>query len=296
MPNKLPIEQIKAALPPFVTILEPTYKGTRYKAQFLDVEYGETFWAIPSAVIKLQHGCKKRADARRSESCKDGGRGKRIPLASVIERLPAYLEIVPESYKGVREKARFRDKEFDSEFEALVCNVLRGKGYCQKREEIEFKKSITIPVKQIQERLDSLYGKGKVIIDPLSYSKMNCSCKFQVDGQTIKGSPTHILSGRYFVRKQLDRWKQIVNVRDCFACWKCKSSNEICAHHILPWFRSIEHRLNVNNGATLCRKCHEQYHADFKFEETLENFAAFTGIDLGWLKAKLAEPLQIPPV
>ena len=296
MPTKITLDQIKSQLPSFIQIIPESYRGIRYKAEFLDLDYQEKFWANVGSVIKLQHGCKKRADKRRQTATKGRERG-RITLQKVIAKLPPYLTITPESYKGVREKASFTDTEFNETFEALVCNVLRhGKGYCPSRSKREFPKTVTLTPDEIQLKINSIYGESKVVLLPETYVNTNTVAKFLIDNTAKTLALTSVLSGRLFHRRQLERWKAAVNARDNFSCRKCGHSTKICVHHILPWVSAIEDRFNINNGLTLCSDCHNSYHGAFKGSETPENLCSFFGFDLDAIKAKLAEPKKIPPV
>lgn len=295
MPNKISLTEIQNKLPSFVKIIPETYKGIRYQAKFVDLDYGKEFSAIVGSVIKLQHGCKERADKRRREATKGREKG-RIPLQEIIAQLPPYLTIDPATYKGVREKATFTDTELKETFEGLVCNVLRhGKGYCKKRKQIEFSKSITLTPKEIQDKLDLIYGLGKVILIPESYSNTQRMAQALIEGKQRRLNIQTALAGKLFCRRQLDRWKAAVNARDWFKCQKCGHSKQICAHHIKPWASSIEDRFNVHNGITLCDGCHNAFHAQFKNQETPENLCEFFGFNLDKIKERLAEPKLIPP-
>jgi hypothetical protein len=64
-------------------------------------------------------------------------------------------------------------------------------------------------------------------------------------------------------RKDLEyvEWRKKVLIRDNFKCQLCENIGGILhAHHIFPFIKVKELRLNVNNGITLCKKCHENVH------------------------------------
>jgi hypothetical protein len=292
MPNKITLSNVINKLPSFVQINPETYKGVRYKAKFLDLDYQEEFEAIVSNVIKYQHGCKKRADERRSTN---KGKGIRIPLEDIIKRLPSYLIIHPETYKGIRNKAKFTDIEFKETFEGLVCNVLRqGRGYCPARRKVEAGKAI-LSVEQVQNKINQIYGENKIKLLPESYVNTNSLASFEVEGQIKRINVSYVLAGKVFCRKLLNRWKAAVNARDNFTCQHCANSAEIHAHHILPWSKSLEHRFNVNNGITLCAGCHDAFHGKHRGEETAETLCAFFSFNLDTIKQKLTKPKKIPP-
>ena len=56
------------------------------------------------------------------------------------------------------------------------------------------------------------------------------------------------------------RWKKAVFKRDSYKCCKCGSNKRIVAHHISYWSNDPINRVNVDNGITLCSKCHAQEH------------------------------------
>ena len=56
------------------------------------------------------------------------------------------------------------------------------------------------------------------------------------------------------------QWRKAVYERDSYICQMCgdKKGGNLQAHHILPWANFKEFRYNINNGITLCKKCHEK--------------------------------------
>lgn len=59
-------------------------------------------------------------------------------------------------------------------------------------------------------------------------------------------------------RYEYKEWRKAVFERDCYTCQMCgkKSSGDIEAHHIYTWKNYPEKRFDVENGITLCKKCH----------------------------------------
>jgi hypothetical protein len=54
-------------------------------------------------------------------------------------------------------------------------------------------------------------------------------------------------------------WAAMVKERDG-KCTNCGDANDLHAHHIKPYSRYPELRLNVDNGTTLCSLCHRKHH------------------------------------
>lgn len=66
-------------------------------------------------------------------------------------------------------------------------------------------------------------------------------------------------------RRKNDRiyaaWRDAVYEKDDFVCFMCdKRGGKLHAHHVLPYAKYPEHRLNIDNGVTLCIKCHHKIH------------------------------------
>ena len=55
-------------------------------------------------------------------------------------------------------------------------------------------------------------------------------------------------------------WKRLVFEKDAYKCQKCFLSDNLNAHHIMNWNDYPELRFEVNNGLTLCLKCHRTLH------------------------------------
>ena len=56
----------------------------------------------------------------------------------------------------------------------------------------------------------------------------------------------------------LRKWRQIVLEKDNYTCQECGNTEEkLQAHHIKPKCSHPELKLEIENGKTLCRNCHE---------------------------------------
>jgi endogenous inhibitor of DNA gyrase (YacG/DUF329 family) len=64
-------------------------------------------------------------------------------------------------------------------------------------------------------------------------------------------------------RKSLEykEWRLAVFERDNYACVKCGMRGvELNAHHISSFKKDIKGQLDIDNGITLCKKCHKNFH------------------------------------
>jgi 5-methylcytosine-specific restriction endonuclease McrA len=57
-------------------------------------------------------------------------------------------------------------------------------------------------------------------------------------------------------RKLYRQWRKSVFSRDNSRCKLCGSEKKICAHHILEVQDYPKEKYNIENGITLCQKCH----------------------------------------
>jgi hypothetical protein len=81
------------------------------------------------------------------------------------------------------------------------------------------------------------------------------------------------------IRKSIEYrlWRKSVFKRDNFICQKCElSGGYLIAHHINNFADFPELRLAIDNGVTLCKKCHEDFHKRYSrknnTKEQLEEF------------------------
>lgn len=87
-----------------------------------------------------------------------------------------------------------------------------------------------------------------------------------------KNSPTWkggLTSKHIKLRNSIEQkeWKLSVFNRDDFQCVACKSnkSGSLNAHHILN-FAEHENLINdINNGVTLCKECHREFHQKYGY-------------------------------
>ena len=101
-----------------------------------------------------------------------------------------------------------------------------------------------------------------------------CDCGNEVEVSYLRLSRSHTKSCgclQYEMRRRLHlpknpnataAWARKVK-RDNPYCIKCKDTKNLHAHHIKPYGTSPELRNDPNNGATLCIKCHNNFH--FKY-------------------------------
>lgn len=58
-------------------------------------------------------------------------------------------------------------------------------------------------------------------------------------------------------------FRKSVFERDKYSCIICESNKNLNAHHISNYYIDIENRYNIDNGVTLCEKCHKKFHKKY---------------------------------
>jgi 5-methylcytosine-specific restriction endonuclease McrA len=78
------------------------------------------------------------------------------------------------------------------------------------------------------------------------------------------------------------RYWRVAVIRRDKACIVCGSRKRRQAHHIKNGSHHASERFNIANGATLCYKCHMNYHTNFnrsyRVKTTLYNFKNFQSL------------------
>jgi len=84
-------------------------------------------------------------------------------------------------------------------------------------------------------------------------------------------------------RRGYKSWRKQVLKRDEFRCKLCASSNKLVAHHIIKAQNSPEIRLEVDNGVTLCQKCHIEIHKNnsYNYIKPLQEVISVENLNIG---------------
>jgi len=89
--------------------------------------------------------------------------------------------------------------------------------------------------------------------------------------ESMKGDKNHNWNGGTSLNRternrdgEYMRWKRNVFYRDNYTCQFCgeHKPGEIESHHVFPYAHYKDLRTEVDNGITLCKKCHKNYHKE----------------------------------
>lgn len=68
-------------------------------------------------------------------------------------------------------------------------------------------------------------------------------------------------SRRHTVKSRI--WREAVYERDNYKCVICSSKSNLCAHHLDGYHWCKEKRFDVDNGGTLCKSHHKDFHTKY---------------------------------
>lgn len=106
---------------------------------------------------------------------------------------------------------------------------------------------------------------------PIKYCSLLCSWTGKCGKNNVNWSGgTSPLNKKLRQTRDNTKWRIAVFKRDNYKCCVCSSRTKIEAHHIIPFYfiliknnitsikdaKRCKELWNINNGATLCRKCH----------------------------------------
>ena len=136
-------------------------------------------------------------------------------------------------------------KEFNGRKERIYCSrVCRNKG-----------REVTLKTRKKFSIFHSSRKRKPFTLD--TKIKMSLAKTGEKEFNGFKSSEQHILRNS----KEYIEWRLMVFVRDSFTCQICEHvGGYLEAHHIKSFIDYPELRFNVNNGITLCKKCHRKEH------------------------------------
>ena len=115
------------------------------------------------------------------------------------------------------------------------------------------------------------------------YKNHYCSTECKYEHQAVlyigethpRYNPNLTNEDRFNDRKYTEyyQWRNEVFKRDDYTCQKCgdKSGGNLNAHHIKNYSEHEELRTSIENGITLCKDCHKEFHIKFGYNNNNNN-------------------------
>lgn len=111
-------------------------------------------------------------------------------------------------------------------------------------------------------------------------------CMYKWQSENIRGKAHHSYNhnitdeerekGRFTEGSK--QWREDVYERDNYTCQCCgdNKGGNLNAHHLNSYHWDKEHRIDINNGVALCKKCHDEYHKIYGYKNnTIAQFKEF---------------------
>ena len=142
--------------------------------------------------------------------------------------------------------------------------------------------------KEVQEKIKQHYiekygvDHNMKLKECVEKAKETCIERYGVDNysktdeyrERFRGENSPVWKGKMAIHKRDGRelpeyrdWRKSVFDRDLYTCQCCGARNgngkyiRLEAHHIKDWKNNVDDRYDVDNGTTLCSKCHTLFHS-----------------------------------
>ena len=100
--------------------------------------------------------------------------------------------------------------------------------------------------------------KSEVVRDLFKIKPPRSEVKVEIVSNGKKSERTFTIRHKRSDYPELKEWRKAVFSRDRYKCQECGKTGYLEAHHIKGW-RDYPHlRFDIDNGSTLCRKCHKK--------------------------------------
>lgn len=218
--------------------------------------------------------------------CKSCGKEKPLSEFGKCERMKdGHLNQCKEcKYKKYRNSKTFICKQCGKEFHSHDNDAK----FCSRECFKEFsKKSIIIKCdycgKETIKQPNELSGHDN------HFCSADCRSKYVKDNKLMSGennpryNPNKTQEERERERNydEYYEWRRKVYERDNYTCQccGCTESNSFNAHHLNSYDWCIDGRTNVDNGVTICKKCHKNFHKLFGYgNNTKEQYEEFLSL------------------
>jgi len=134
----------------------------------------------------------------------------------------------------------------------------KGKTGVYSKEHIEFLRQRQLGFKHTEETKEKLREMGRNISDETRKKRSRA-----MSGSKCWNWQGGITDENKLARKNIEYklWREAVYKRDDWTCQECgEKGGRLNAHHIRPFSKHPELRTSIENGITLCKKCHDNKH------------------------------------
>lgn len=168
-----------------------------------------------------------------------------------------------------------KGKKMSAETKSKLSKSLKGREAWNKGKEMpeEIKKKLSERLRGIHRSPKTEFKKGQFIGNKNPSKKPEIRIKIR---EAKKGKPHYNQRGRNHpnwkggitpknekIRKDLEYklWREGVFSRDNWTCQKCgERGGKITSHHVHNFADFFRLRTSIENGITLCKKCHTEFH------------------------------------
>lgn len=124
-------------------------------------------------------------------------------------------------------------------------------------------------------RLPSRLSKSEAHYCSLNCKDVHYAKTFRSGENAYNYNPNKTLKDRIRERSypEYRNWRVSVYSRDNYTCVSCKDAKggNLIAHHIFSYAKNPTLRTDIDNGVTLCTKCHSDFHSRFGYYNNTED-------------------------
>lgn len=109
-------------------------------------------------------------------------------------------------------------------------------------------------------------NKYRRTINTNHYCSKKCKYEYSV-GENANNYTGHPVDQDARTSTAYRNWRTSVVERDNYTCAECGAKRKLHVHHLLPYSEHKDLRLDIDNGITLCSKCHLELHRKMRDED-----------------------------
>lgn len=196
------------------------------------------------------------------EDCQSSGRPKKYCSEICRGRKRHHIKLNEKEKFGLF-KCKQCGKDFKSDKVKRLCSEECSKSYYSYIRKEKIKNG---EIKQVRKTYKKVCKLCKKDFETKTKQTIFCSLKCSAQNRPRKIIDIYI-GQNHFNDFYLKKWRKQVFERDKYTCRCCGhyKGKTLRAHHIEGWNNNINLRYVINNGITLCNKCHIEFHNIFGY-------------------------------